>query len=149
MPDLTIDHDTWVVVADSEKALFLRNEGDSEYLHLQVVRDKMEQENPPNREQAANRRGRFNDGPNVHRSAVDDTDWHQLAKERFAKDISERLYELAHKGRFEKIVICAAPMVLGEMRKDMHLEVTDKIVGEVDKNLTNLPLHEIEQHLKA
>ncbi len=143
-----IDHDAWVLVADSEKALFLRNEGDAEYLHLEVVRE-MEQDNPPNREQAANRRGRFNDGPSVHRSAVADTDWHELAKERFAKDISDKLYELAHKGRFDKIAIVAAPMVLGELRKEMHVEVTGKVIGELDKNLTGIPIDEIEDHVKA
>ena len=150
MADFKIEHETWVVVADSEKALFLRNEGDDEYLHLEVVRE-MEQDNPPNREQAANRRGRFNDAGagGAHRSAVDDTDWHRMAKEQFAKDISEKLYSLAHKGTFDKLVIVAAPLVLGEMRKEMHMEVTDKIVGELDKNLTGMPIDEIEQHLKA
>lgn len=148
MAGIKIDHDAWVVVADSEKALFLRNEGDDEYLNLEVFRE-MEQDNPPNREQAANRRGRFNDGPNVHRSAVADTDWHRMNKEQFAKDISEKLYELAHKGRFEKLVIVAAPLVLGEMRKEMHQEVSDKVVGEVDKNLTNMPIDEIEKALNG
>ena len=150
MSDIKLDHDTWVVIADSEKALFLRNEGDDEYPNLEVIRE-MEQDNPPNREQAANRRGRFNDAGagGAHRSAVADTDWHRMNKEMFAKDISEKLYELAHKGRYDKLVIAAAPLVLGEMRKEMHKEVTDKLVGEIDKNLTNLPVHEIEEHLKA
>ena len=69
---ITLKHDGWLVVADGEKALFLRNEGDEKFPNLEVFREE-EQDNPPNREQAANRRGRFNDGPNVHRSAVDDT----------------------------------------------------------------------------
>ncbi|MEL6751591.1 MAG: host attachment family protein [Pseudomonadota bacterium] len=147
---ITLDHDTWVIVADSEKALFLRNEGDDEHPNLEVIRE-MEQDNPPNREQAANRRGRVgNGGASMgHRSAVEDTDWHQMNKEQFAKDISEKLYELAHRGKFDKIIIAAAPLVLGEMRKEMHVAVTDKVVGELDKNLTNLPIHEIEEHLQA
>lgn len=145
---MKIDHDAWVVVADSEKALFLRNEGDEEHLHLEVFRE-MGQDNPPNREQAANRRGRFNDGGagGAHRSAVADTDWHRMNKEQFAKDIAEKLYELAHKGKFERLVVVAAPLVLGEMRKEMHQVVSDKIIGEIDKNLTNLPIDQIEAHL--
>lgn len=150
MSDITISHNTWVLVAASEKALFLRNEGDDEYPNLEVVRE-MEQDNPPNREQAANRRGRLNDDRDggAHLSAVDDTDWHRLTKERFAKDISDKLYQLAHKGKFDKLIICAAPLVLGEMRKEMHQEVVNRIVGELDKNLTGMPLDEIEQHLKT
>ncbi|MEO0362054.1 MAG: host attachment family protein, partial [Pseudomonadota bacterium] len=105
----------WVLVADSEKALFLVNEGDAEHPILSVFRKKT-QDNPPTREQAANRRGRFNDGPSVHRSAVDDTDWHELAKERFAKELAEILYKRAHDGEFDRIVLVADPSVLGDLR---------------------------------
>lgn len=141
---ITLKHDGWLVVADGEKALFLRNEGDEKLPNLEVFREK-EQDNPPNREQAANRRGRFNDGPNVHRSAVDDTDWHQLGKDRFAAELADILYKQAHKGRFEQLILVAAPGVLGQMRKELHQEVTGRIVGEVDKDLTNHPVGEIEK----
>lgn len=143
-----ISNGTWVLVADGEKALFLRNQTDGEDPFLEVIRQE-EQENPPNREQAANRRGRFNDGPSVHRSAVDDTDWHQLAKDRFAKEIAEILYKQAHKGAFEKIILVAPPNTLGELRSELHQEVADKVVGEVPKTLTNHPIDEIEKILKG
>ena len=41
----TIKHDTWVLVADGEKALFLENQTDRADPHLRVVR-KEEQDNP-------------------------------------------------------------------------------------------------------
>jgi len=144
MSNISLPHGAWVIVADGEKALFLHNKGDHDYPHLEVFREE-EQDNPPNREQAANRRGRFNDGPGAHRSAVEDTDWHQLGKERFAKDISETLYAYAHKNKFDKLVIVAPPMVLGEMRKELHQEVQDRIVADIDKTLTNHPIYEIEE----
>lgn len=135
---------TWVLIADGEKALFLENQTDGTDPFLDIVR-KEEQENPPNRDQAANRRGRFNDGPNVHRSAVEDTDWHQLAKDRFAHDLAEILYKQAHQGQFDEIVLVADPGTLGELRGELHQEVTNKIVGEVPKTLTNHPIDEIEK----
>ncbi|CUI01094.1 host attachment family protein [Leisingera aquaemixtae] len=138
---------TWVLVADSEKALFLENTTDAQNPNLKVRR-KDEQENPSNREQSANRPGRFNDGPSVHRSAVDDTDWHQLAKERFASDLADRLYKMAHKGQFERLVLVAAPEVLGELRKNLHKEVADRVVAEVAKNLTNHETSKIEEMVK-
>lgn len=139
---------TWVLVADGEKALFLENQTDGEDPFLQVFREE-EQDNPPNREQAANRPGRFNDGPSVHRSAVDDTDWHQLAKDRFAQELAEILYAKAHKGQFDRLVIVAPPRLLGELRQLVHQVVRDKVVGEVPKTLTNHPIDEIEQLVKA
>ncbi len=137
---------TLVLIADGEKALFMRNEGDEKYLNLQVEQ-REEQDNPPNREQAANRRGRMSDGTN-HKSAVEDTDWHQLAKDRFAADISDILYKKAHKGDFEKLVIIADPSTLGEIRSHIHQEVSNKVIGEIDKNLTNHPIDKIEQMLQ-
>ena len=148
MSDISIPHDAWVVVANGEKALFLRNEGDSQYLNLEVFREE-EIDNPPNREQAANRRGRQSDSTGARRHAYEDTDWKQLGKERFAKDLAEILYKRAHANKFDKLVIAADPSTLGELRKELHQAVTDKVIGEVDKDLTNHPMDEMEQVLKA
>ncbi|RWM25491.1 MAG: Host attachment protein [Mesorhizobium sp.] len=138
----------WVVVADGEKALFLRNEGDSKFPNLEVVQE-MEQENPATREQGSDRPGRYSDGPTVHRSAVEDTDWHRLGKERFADNIAGRLYKLAHRGEFDEIVLIAPPQVLGEMRQKLHKEVSDRVKAEIPKTLTNHTISEIESLLQA
>lgn len=148
MSIIKLEHDTWVLVADGEKALFLRNEGDALYPNLQVVRE-LRHENPPTHDQGTDRPGRFNDGPNVHRSAVQETDWHRIAKDRFADEIADRLYKMAHKGTFERIVLVAQPQVLGEMRKKLHKEVNDRVKAEVPKTLTNHSIDQIEKILLA
>lgn len=138
---------TWVLVADGQKALFLENLTDGEDPFLRVV-SKEEQENPPDRDQSANRPGRMQDTGINQRSAVQDTDWHELAKERFADDMAEILYGLAHRNRFERLVIVAAPGVLGELRDKLHKEVASRVVGEIPKTLTNHPLDEVEKIVK-
>ncbi|WP_375691519.1 host attachment family protein [Pseudooceanicola sp. LIPI14-2-Ac024] len=139
---------TWVLVADSEKALFLENIADGEDPHL-VVRAEEAQENPSDREQGANRPGRMKDVGVGQRSALDDTDWHELAKHRFAADLADILYRRAHRGEFDRIVLACAPQVLGDLRQALHKEVSDKVVGEVPKVLTNHQLDKIEQIVKA
>ncbi|MBY6114837.1 host attachment family protein [Mameliella alba] len=134
---------TWVLVADGEKALFLRNDIDDINPDLNVVRIE-QQENPSDREQSANRPGRMNDAGPGQKSAMDDTDWHELAKERLADDLSEILYKQAHRGAFDRIVIVAPPRTLGELRDKLHKEVLDKVVAELDKTLTNHPIDKIE-----
>lgn len=148
MNNLKLKHGLWIVVADGEKALFLRNEGDTLYPNLQVVQE-MEQDNPATREQGSDRPGRYSDGPSIHRSAVEDTDWHRLGKERFADQIAERLYTLAHRGEFNDVVLIAPPQVLGEMRRKLHKEVGDRIRAEIPKTLTNHTIGEIESLLQA
>lgn len=145
---IRLDHDICILVADGEKALFLRNVGDALHPNLQVFRE-VHEENPPTREQGTDRPGRLSDGSGGHRSAVADTDWHKVAKERFADEIAARLYRMAHRGDFQKVVLIAPPVVLGEMRKKLHKEVSDKVAGELPKTLTNHPVHEIEAMLHA
>lgn len=148
MTAITLKHNLWVVVADGEKALFLKNEGDTTYPNLKVVKE-MEHENPPTREQGSDRPGRFNDGPSPHKSAVDDTDWHRLEKERFADEIAGRLYKMALRGDFKELVLVAPPLVLGELRKKLHQEVTSRVSAEIPKTLTNHPVSDIETILRA
>lgn len=148
MPGIKLEHDIWVVVADGEKALFLRNEGDEKYPNLEVFRE-MKEENPATHDQGTDRPGRFNDGPSPHKSAVQETDWHRIEKERFAREIAERLYKAAHKGDYKRLVIVAPPLVMGEMRKELHKEVEQRLVGEVPKTLTNHTIPEIEKIVMA
>ncbi len=141
-------HGTWVVIADGEKALYLVNKGDEQDMPL-VVRQKETQENPQAQDWAANRPGRFNDGPGVQRSAVQDTDWHILERERFAEDIADVLYHEAHSGSYDRLVIAASRPVLGKLRDVLHQEVTDKLILDIPKVLTNHPLDEIEKILSG
>lgn len=145
---MKIPHNAWVLVGDGEKALFLRNEGDEIAANL-VVERMLEQENPPTREQGADRPGRFHDGASPHRSAVRDADWHRIEKDRFARAMADRLYAMVHKGRFDKLVIVAPPHTLGELRQHLHREVTDRVIAEVDKTLTQHPVYEMEKILTA
>lgn len=143
MGGVKLKHNGWVVVMDGEKALFLRNEGDEKYVNLQVFREKV-QELPTNREVGSARPGRLNDGIGGHRSAVQETDWHQLAKEDFASEIAQSLARHAQQGRYDQLVLAAPPKTLGAIRKLLHKNVRDRLVAELDKDLTAHPVVEIE-----
>ncbi|MEM7490778.1 MAG: host attachment family protein [Pseudomonadota bacterium] len=141
---ITLKNGTMVVVADSEKALFMVNRTDGEDPNLDIVRKDYE-ENPPDREQTENRRGRQSESTGPRTYAYDETDFHELQKERFAADLAEKLYKIAHSGTYDTLVIVASPQVLGVVRDEMHKEVSDKVIAEIDKTLTNHPLPEIEK----
>lgn len=134
---------TWVVVADGEKALILENVTDAASPNLRVLRE-FRQDNPPAREQAADKPGRYPGGSVGQRSAVENTDWHELAKERFAKSLAETLYKSAHKGKIKRLVLVAPPDTLGVLRGSLHPEVAALVRAEIDKTLTNHPVGKIE-----
>jgi len=141
-----IPANAWIMVGDGEKALFLKNDGDDKFPNLTVVRE-LAHENLPTREQGTDTPGRRSDGPSGHKSAVEETDWHRLEKERFAKEIADRLYKAAHRGSYHDLIVVAPPMVLGELRKEFHKEVEQRIVFDLAKELTNHPVDEIEKAL--
>ncbi|WP_343043167.1 host attachment family protein [Paracoccus litorisediminis] len=143
-----LNNGTWVLVADGEKALFLENEGDAEYPVLKV-RGKETQANPLDREQSTSRPGRQHQSVGSARSAYEETDWHQLEKERFGRHLAELLYDHAEQQNFARIILVAAPEVLAAIRAQLHQTVTERVVAEIPKTLTNHPIPEIERVLKA
>lgn len=139
-----IPADAWVVVGDGEKALFMRNDGDEAFPNLTVMRE-IENAAPATREQGTERPGRHQDSTGPHRSAYEETDFHRLDKDRFAKELADRLYKAAHRNAFKHLLIVAPAGVLGEMRKALHKEVESRVVFELAKELTNMPVHDIEK----
>ena len=135
-----------VLVGDGRKALFLRNKGTP--LHANLVTERvLEQHNPPTREQGSDRPGRTHSSDGVSRSALEQTDWHQLAEDRFAAEIAEALYRSRHTHRFEHLIVVAPPKVLGNLRAAFHKEVASRIVAEVPKDLTARPVSELAELL--
>ena len=145
---MNIGHGAWILIGDGEKALFLVNQGDATLPVLETLR-VMDNHNPPTGEQGADAPGRMSDGPGPHRSAVQNTDWHEIEKHRFAKEVADFLYKAAHANRFSKLVVAAPPKTLGDLRKEFHPEVSERIVAEIGKDFTNEPPYEIEKHLAA
>jgi len=147
-PKPHISHNALVLIGDGQRALFLRNRGTAQQLSLEIEQI-MEQDNPATREQGTDRPGRSVANVGAARSAVEEADWHSIAKERFAGEIAEALYRYAHDNRFEELVIIAPAKILGNLRRAFHTEVTDRVVGEIPKELTSHPIPEIEKLMAA
>jgi protein required for attachment to host cells len=145
LASLKIPHDALVLIGDGEKALFLRNKGDEKFPKLAVERH-LDHPNPPTHVQGSDQPGHTSDAFG-RKSALENADWHRLEKDRFAKEIAGTLYRLAHENSFKALVVVAPPHVLGRLRTDFHAEVKKRIVAEVDKTLTQHPVHEIERVL--
>jgi len=147
-PTPHVPHGALVLVGDGQKALFLRNKGHAQHVRL-VVEQVLERDNPPTREQGTDRPGRSNASVGVARSAMEETDWHDIAEERFAGELADVLYRGAHANLFDRLVIIAPPKILGNLRKAFHAEVAERVAAEIPKELTSHPVAEIERLLAA
>ena len=133
---MKIAHGTLVMVADGAKLLLFRNEGDEKYAVLETL-DHARQDNPATAEQGTDRPGRSFSRVGEHRSGYDETDWHQQREDEFARDAAERLEDMAKAHPEAGIVVIAAPRTLGEMRGHYGRETAQRLVAEIDKDLTD------------
>lgn len=145
---MKLKHDTWVVVADGRKFLILRNNGDTEFTDLRVM-NKTEVENPPTREQGTDRPGRMPDDGQSGRSAMSETDWHELEERRFAAELGHKLHDWAAKKRYTDLVVIADPRTLGNLRDEYTKEVKSRLIHEIDRDYTGHTVTDIEAALNA
>lgn len=143
---MQLPHQSVVLVADGRKMLFLRNEGDDVHPNL-IVETAEEKPNPATRDQATDSAGQASSSQGAARSSVEPTDFHQLEEDRFAAEVAELLKKRALANDFESLVIVAPPRTLGELRKHYHKEVSERLAGELDKDLTGHPVADIEKAL--
>jgi protein required for attachment to host cells len=143
---MNIPKEALVLVGDGRKALLLRNHGTPSSPNL-VVESEFEQDNPPTRELGTDRPGRKHGTDGVSRTAIEETDQHQRAEQRFAARIADTLYQLGHAQRFQSLVVVAPPRMLGDLRAALHPEVAQRVVGEVPKDLLSHSLPELTRLL--
>jgi protein required for attachment to host cells len=145
---MRISHDALVLVADGRKSLFLRNEGDEEFLNL-VVEDQRAHADLKDRDWKRDASGQRPSSATPGQDSTGETDFHQLEEDRFAKDTAELLARRAQQNGFDQLVIVAPPRTLGELRQHYDKAVQAKIVAEVDKDLVNHPIDKLEGVLKG
>jgi protein required for attachment to host cells len=148
MRKASIPHDALVFVGDGTRAVFFRNRGTIQKPDL-AVETVLQQENPPTREQGTDRPGRVHARIGARRSAVEDTDWHRLAEDRFAVETADALYRLAHANHFQRLIVVAPPKVLGTLRKAFHKEVQNRLEAEVPKEVASYSLSDLRNELAS
>lgn len=122
----------WIVVADGTGARLFHNEGKGASVSLK----QQELLSPKSLE---------NDGPSGKRPT--ETSGKANDEATFAKQLANRLNAAALEQEFESLVLIADPQTLGQLRPQLHSEVTRRIVKEIAKTLTNTPLQDIESAL--
>lgn len=123
-----------VVVFDGSRLAIYRNEAQPPALDLKLENSRS-QDNPPTREQGAAPPPRTNDSLG-RRSAMESPDYHQMAEDRFAREIAVDLAADLANGVFAHVVIVAPPAALAVFRKSASAGLRRAIVLEINKDLT-------------
>lgn len=132
----------WVAVVDGARGMFLVNEGTANDPQLVVLRS-FGIDNPPTHEQGRDKPPRAFDADGTHRSAMETPDLHQKAEDRFVAGLMAELEKAAVANTFDKVVLVAAPVALGVMRKEIGSALRGKIVKEIAADYVKMPVPDI------
>jgi protein required for attachment to host cells len=140
---------TWILVADGAKARVLARHGSHGPLEAASNLCFAEPEaRLPTRDVGADRPGRVHESANAARHAMEPrVDWHRFAKEQFARGIATALEAAAQNNLYEELILVAPPQALGDLRQALGRHTKALVTGEIAKDLTNLPDHELPAHL--
>lgn len=142
---LKFPRDGVVFVCDAGRALVLRNEGSATSPNLRVEEEVPAPPNPRAHEQGADRPGRvFND---ERRSAVEAVDVHLKNEAVFIESSIERLDGIDRLRPIKALILVAPPRVLSLLRKHLPHRLSALITAELSKDLTKMPILEIERHV--
>lgn len=138
----------WVLIADGQRARLLettgRNAPLSQALGQEFIGNAL-----PSRDINADRPGRYSGGPGGQHHAMDwPTDPHRHEKREFARWLAEEMEEYRKKGKFERLIVVAPPQTLGDLRAEMSDALKETLRGEMNKDLTKIPVHELPEYLE-
>jgi len=126
---------TIIAVADGEKLNLFRNDGDEAGLKLTSTPG-----------------GDIDDesqGSGSRQSSSGNPDAGQSEEDGFSAGIVSMLNKRVLDGKIDGLVVVAAPRALGEMRKHYHKSLSEKLLGEIAKDLTGHPVADVEAAIEA
>lgn len=117
-----------VAVVDGERLALFKNTG-----HTDPVLTAVEAPAMPDRVS----------GSSAHHSSAANPDNDTQAEDGYATGVADLLNGWALGGKFENLLVIAAPRTLGELRKHWHKDLQGKLVAEIAKDLTGHSAAEI------
>ena len=143
---MPIANNALVLVTDGRKTLFFRNEGDVNQIDLRTEAHD-ERVDLSDGEMKTDAPGSNHQSVGNGRSSYEETDFHQLEEDRWAKTAAEEVNKRALSNDFEALAIIAPPKTLGELRKQLHKEAIKRVVVEIAKEMTGRTIADIEKLL--
>ncbi|MBA3667783.1 MAG: host attachment protein [Sphingomonas sp.] len=132
-----------VLVTDGRKTLFFRNHGDINQIDLRTEAHD-ERQDASDAEMKTDGPGSVRQSASSGRSTYEETDFHQLEEDRWAKTAAEEVNKRALAHDFTALAIIAPPKTLGELRKKLHKEAARRVVCEIAKEMSGRPIADIE-----
>jgi protein required for attachment to host cells len=138
---------TWILVANQAEAqIYSSDRLPGNLLLVEVLKNSEGTTHP--RDLVSDAPGRAFDSIGSGRHAMEpNTGVKEEQRRRFVKEIVERLQTTQLKGGFDKLVLLAAPAVLGVIRKTLPPDLTKIVIKEIPKDVIGQSVDKIQSQL--
>jgi protein required for attachment to host cells len=140
---------TWVVVADGQRAAVFHNDGPGK--GLQVI-DGLggHRHGARSHDMMSDKPGRMQGfaGASGATAMTARTDPHELAEARFTEHLADEINHAALEKRFDRLILAAPPRTLGILRKALSSHAAERVIAELDKDLTKSGPADLASHLQ-
>jgi protein required for attachment to host cells len=145
MPRKTIR--TWVVIANAARARVYETRGRGTGL-TPVADMALDAELAPSREIGSDRPGRsFESVGSVRHAMEGSSDPNREQKRKFARRIVEAVEARLAARSFDRLVLVAPPVTMGDLRAALPPRVKAAVAAELVADLTKTPVNELPTHL--
>lgn len=134
---------TWIVLADAQILRVVVNDGPGKGVYGHKVAGL-----------AVPKVTALSDAPGMtkavagpHRGSITDPDLKRQAEMSFADDIVHYLEHALGSQEFDRLVLVAAPQMLGILRQKLSASLQEVLYADLDKDLTHVALDALPSHL--
>ncbi|MEX3007231.1 host attachment protein [Hoeflea sp. TYP-13] len=135
---------TWILIADGGCARIVEHRGPG--LGLSPMPDRNWQASKP--QEFADRPGRSFNRMHAARHKMEPSNKAVSDQDRFANTLLADLADCHVNGLFEDLILCAAPSMLGSLRKQMPDALKSAIRAEVAKDLKDVRVRDLAPHFE-
>lgn len=138
---------TWILIADGGHARVLSHSGPGKPLEgvkgLTFSQDPLSgQEVATGLQGGPGSAGSHGVGNGTHKDPAG------KSEAAFVKGVAEQLGLEFQRGRFNRLVIAAAPQALGDIRQALTPQLKEVVMAELPKDLTNIPSDRLPSHFE-
>ena len=138
---------TWILIADSGRARVLENLGPGKGA-AEVAGLNFATELPATHDLVSDRQGRsFESASSTRHPLEPRSNPRDRLKHDFLADVASAIDARLGQNAFDRLIVVAPPHALGELRNMLSERVRAVVTGELAKDLTKTPDHELAQHL--
>lgn len=140
---------TWFLIGDGARARMFANDGPGKGLKP-ALDYALVANNKPSRKIGSDSPGRAFSSNGADRHAMEPpTDPHRHEQREFAREIATLLEQKQREKAYDRLVIAAAPQMLGDLRTLLPTAVRTAVHDEISKDFTKATPKELERHLDA